>query len=278
MNEIIVNKYNIINTLSQGTFGNIYKGSHRITNNLVAIKTETNTTQFPLLKHETTILKYLHDKNTRNIPLVYWFGIVNHKRCLVMPLYDCSLHDYIQEKSLTDTKINTIMTTMISILQSIHDNLVIHRDIKPQNIMLRQGELFIIDFGFATFYIDENCKHIPDKESTSIIGTPKYVSFHIHCGSLPTRRDDLISLGYMYMFLHLNSLPWDKIVVDCSDTEYDETHILNPKNKEFAKLKHYNSIETTFINTNFTKFLNYCYYLDYDDTPCYSILLSLFSF
>ena len=280
MNTRIANKYLIGENIGSGCFGSIFNGTHYKTNMPVAIKMEDVNADVKILKNETTILKYLYDQGSRDIPIVYWFGLHKNNTCLVMSLYDCSLHDYIQQKHLPPNKIDVIMRTMINIFQLMHSKLVIHRDIKPQNIMLKQGELYLIDFGFATFYVDENSNHIVDDGSRQhIIGTPKYVSYHIHCGSLPSRRDDLISLGYVYMYLYNRKLRWDTIIEsEKTDTEYEDTHILNYKNKQRKVLKEFENIQPICaqINRRIENFLNYCYHIKYDDTPIYSALSDIF--
>ena len=280
MNARIANKYLIGENIGSGCFGSIFNGTHYKTNMPVAIKMEDVNADVKILKNETTILKYLYDQGSRDIPIVYWFGLHKNNTCLVMSLYDCSLHDYIQQKPLPPNKIDVIMRTMINIFQLMHSKLVIHRDIKPQNIMLKQGELYLIDFGFATFYVDENSNHIVDDGSRQhIIGTPKYVSYHIHCGSLPSRRDDLISLGYVYMYLYNRKLQWDAIIEsEKTDTEYEDTHILNYKNKQRKVLKEFENIQPICaqINRRIENFLNYCYHIKYDDTPIYSALTDIF--
>ena len=280
MNTRIANKYLIGENIGSGCFGSIFNGTHYKTNMPVAIKMEDVNADVKILKNETTILKYLYDQGSRDIPIVYWFGLHKNNTCLVMSLYDCSLHDYIQQKHLPPNKIDVIMRTMINIFQLMHSKLVIHRDIKPQNIMLKQGELYLIDFGFATFYVDENSNHIVDDGSRQhIIGTPKYVSYHIHCGSLPSRRDDLISLGYFYMYLYNRKLRWDTIIEsEKTDTEYEDTHILNYKNKQRKVLKEFENIQPICaqINRRIENFLNYCYHIKYDDTPIYSALSDIF--
>lgn len=281
MNTKIANKYMIHENIGSGCFGSIYSGINHKTGVKVAIKMEPIESSVRILKHETSILKYLYEHGSRDIPIVYWFGKHNNNTCLVMSLYDCSLYDYIQTKPLSINKINTIMVTLIRILKSIHGKLVIHRDIKPQNVMLKNGELYLIDFGFATFYVDECSNHlIDDGNHQNIMGTPKYVSFHIHCGYLPSRRDDLISLGYMYIYLANRKLPWDTLVSsDAINSEYDDTHILNYKNKQRATLKRFDSIRLvcTEINKQIENFLKYCYYIEYDDLPNYDALVDIFS-
>ena len=126
MNNRIANKYSIGENIGSGCFGSVFNGTHYKTNMPVAIKMEDVNADVKILKNETTILKYLYDQGSRDIPIVYWFGIHNNKTCLVMSLYDCSLHDYIQQKPLPQNKIDVIMRTMINIFQSIHNRWCYH--------------------------------------------------------------------------------------------------------------------------------------------------------
>ena len=281
MNNKIANKYLIGENIGTGCFGTVFTGINCKTNVQVAIKMEDTNADVKILKSETNILKYLYDQGSRDIPIVYWFGIHQTKTCMVMSLYDCSLHDYIQRKPLPVNKIDIMMRSMIRILQFIHSKMVIQRDIKPQNIMLKSGELYIIDFGFATFYVDENSNHIvDDNKRLHIIGTPKYVSYHIHSGSLPSRRDDLISLGYVYMYLYNRTLPWDTLMEpdDGNYSEYEDTHILNYKNKQRNQLKRIENVQPicATINPLIENFIKYCYHIQYDDTPNYDALIDIF--
>lgn len=280
MNEIIGKRYIIGKKLGNGNFCSVYKGHHRKTNAEVAIKLESDTSIIKLLQHETTVLKYLYERDVRNIPAISWYGKSSEYTCLVMSIYDCSLYDYIlSKKEITVSKIQSIVYQLIDIFRVIHDNGVIHRDVKPQNIMVKNGELFLIDFGFSTFYIDEDGEHCQNSCSECIIGSPKYVSYYIHSGSISSRRDDLISLGYLYLFLYNKTLPWENITTDSTLVdEYDETSIFHYKNLIRQKQKEIDMIlplckEIDSILCNYVK---YVYSLEYDQIPNYNAILNMF--
>jgi serine/threonine protein kinase len=278
-NFIIANKYKITECIGNGTFGCVYKGTHIKNNNTVAIKLEDKRTSYKLLKRETSIMKYLYEHQCRNIPSIYWFGSVNNYMGLVIPFYECSLLQYREMKSISESKLHSIMIKCISILESIHNNMVIHRDIKPQNFMVKDGELFLIDFGLATFYLNEDKHHIPNTIGEHITGTPKYVSHFIHDGYTPSRRDDLISLGYMYIYLHSQQLPWDSLPCT-NDTQYpSELFILHPTNILRKNLKGIENLTNTCneINQYILSFFTFCNNYEYYDTPNYASLYSLFS-
>jgi serine/threonine protein kinase len=271
-------KYKILEKIGNGKFGIVYKGINQKTNEQIAIKTENRDSPIKLLKNETTILKYLYDHGSRSTPIIYWYGVDNQLSYLVMSYFDISLYEYCNNQQIPPEKIDKIMCVCIDILETIHKQYVIHRDIKPQNFMLLNQELFLIDFGFSTFYVDEKGEHLHDLGSQNIIGTPKYISYNIHNGCLPSRRDDLISLGYIYLYLYCRELPWDSLKIE-GNSQYDEIHILHYKNQQRKILKEWENLEEICKKTNekITNYLNYCYKLQYACNPNYNALKGVFN-
>lgn len=269
---MIVNKYIIINKVSEGQFGKIYKGKHKRTNEDIAIKFEVCDNEIKLLKHETTILNYLFQKGSRNTPHVYWYGIYKKYYGLIMPYYDCTLDHYLLHHNLSKKELIQMTCKMITILQTIHKIGVIHRDIKPQNFMMKNDELFLIDFGLSTIFVDENLQHIePKNENSFIIGTPKFISLHIHNGKDASRRDDIISLMYLYIYMINDlSLPWENVLH--IDDEYSPHHILHSKNMERKKKKEQFQ-ESIYDNTIEKKVFHYIYNVEHKEQPLYQWLI-----
>jgi serine/threonine protein kinase len=277
-NEMINNKYIIEKTIGKGQFGIVYKGSHLKTREPIAIKMESLGSTIKLLKNETTIINYLSTHNVKHIPIVYWYGKYKDHICTIMPLYECSVSEYIKLKSLTPSKIYMIMLKTIEIIENVHNNFVIHRDMKPDNIMIRQGELFLIDFGFSTFYINEDKEHIPyNDKNMNMLGTPNYVSINIHNGIEATRRDDMISLGYMFLYLFYEKLPWENTTNIENQSVYPAIHIYHPKNIKRKELKSIEHIETLCaeIKPVLWHYIKYCYSLKYDEEPAYNVIKQL---
>lgn len=106
---------------------------------------------------------------------------------------------------------------LLDSIRLIHSFGIIHRDIKPDNILYGQSRgninslhLYLIDFGLATFFIQENGKHISNNQLKTIIGTNEYLSLNGHLGNQLARRDDIES--YLYTMISIFSdnkqLPW----------------------------------------------------------------------
>ena len=104
---------------------------------------------------------------------------------------------------------------MLSRIEFLHKKGFIHCDIKPSNFLFgtketqTQNIIYLIDFGLACSYIDPSTgKHISYGESSNLSGTPRFSSLNVQTGIKPSRRDDLISLGYSIIYLLKGSLPW----------------------------------------------------------------------
>lgn len=217
--------------ISKGQFGSVYLGKHRVHGDPVAIKLEMTTTLTDpsLLKHESMILHYLYSKSCQNIPSVRWYGDVTanfHQNdqpttskiyALVIPYYSMDLTTFMTTFSQGDNHkmamlIHQFLVRARAILLSIHDQSVVHRDIKPDNWMMHvlpdgNHTLILIDFGLATFLTSTRSSPTMPSSSSSatikhIIGSPLYTSWYIHqLGSNAYQyRDDLMSMLYVAFF------------------------------------------------------------------------------
>ena len=276
---LIAKKYEIIEKIGKGGFGTVYKAVYLKNAEPVAIKMESTRTTMKLLKHETTILKYLQERGCDNVPVVHWYGIHQENTCLIMTYYDCSLYEYFENiQNREPERKDKLIQGCIRLLEQVHRNYVLHRDIKPQNIMIRQGELFLIDFGFSIFYINADTREHIEGQKDTIVGSPRYASYYVHEGCVSSRRDDLISVGYIYIWILLKDLPWN-CLVKIGEQEQEQENILimselNLRRKEmksWPKLGEY----CMQINQKIWNFLNYCYLLRYDAEPNYRLLYEI---
>lgn len=198
--------------LGEGSFGMIFLGIDIQNNKQVAIKVEPPSVTVPQLISEARILKSL-EKGIA-IPKVYWSGVQNSSTYMVMDLLDQSLEDKFKLCMRRFTLKTTLMIAdqIISRIEYVHTNNLIHRDIKPDNFMTgnnkSQNLIYIIDFGLAKKFRDPMTKqHIPYKENRSLTGTARYASVNAHMGIELSRRDDLESVGYLFVYFLKGELP-----------------------------------------------------------------------
>lgn len=105
-------------------------------------------------------------------------------------------------------------------------------------------------------------------ENKSIIGTPRYASIGNHLGIEQSRRDDLESLGYVFVYFLLGKLPWQGLRADTKKEKY----------RRILDCKLNTSLNDLCLNIPpaFYAYLNYCRGLRFDEAPRYEYLRSLF--
>ena len=136
---------------------------------------------------------------------------------------------------------------------------VIHRDIKPANILVDQeGTCRFVDFGLSSMFEGVYGGHIDKKSGQNIIGSPSYVSINIHKGCNPSRRDDIESLCYVYMYITHGKLPW----AECS------TSMICKTKEEICNNKDY-------VHPVCITIWEYVRKIKFEDKPEYSSLLSI---
>jgi len=255
--NLILNKYKLLETIGEGSFGLIYKGVNARTSELVAVKVESISSGSKLLKNESKIYQYLN--NVVGVPKVRCFGTDSVNNYMVLDLLGESLEVVKQKKGCFSLKlVLQIGTQIIILLRGLHDHGFIHRDIKPDNFLLGLGSkssrIHLIDFGFCRPYL-VNGTHIPNKTTSNLIGTLNFASVYAHDLNELSRRDDLISLGYMLLYFLNGSLEWEL-----------------ERNRDFIKSMKLNLGNDSVI----LKYLHSVMNLEFSQMPKYDLYLELF--
>lgn len=85
---------------------------------------------------------------------------------------------------------------MFNAIKTLHEHKLVHRDVKPDNFRVKNGQVYIIDFGT---YI--KLDRLKDTKLTNFIGTPNFASINVLQQNYYTLYDDLESLGYSLICL-----------------------------------------------------------------------------
>jgi len=277
MSITIANKYEIIEKIGEGTFGKVFKGKNIRTEEKVAIKIQHKNIA-NVLKQEAKIYKYLSDIS--GIPQIRNFGTESGFNYLIMDLLDTSLYNI----KLTPFKTIKYMVAAINIIEKIHECGIIHRDIKPDNFLLKNDTdiIYLIDFGLSKIYLDANKKHIEERKDRKLIGTVKFVSLNIHNGIESSRRDDIESICYTFILLFGKKLPWEEIINQYkSPNNSNNFNNSNNSNNNSNKLELYNKVKKEKekslewlhdIPGEFLTILLYCRRLKFDEKPNYNYI------
>lgn len=288
---IRIKKYTILEQIGAGKFGVVFKGIHEKTKEPVAIKTEPLHVSFSSLQHETTILNLLYAKTCRCIPPIYWFGKTQTQRVLVMPLYSMSLATYFTSKLFPrNSPLSVVLhlfSCMVRSLQHIHSHYVVHRDVKPHNFMVHTDELVLIDFGMATFYVDETQTHIPEPRPRKehIVGTPTYISYYTHLGYDVVRRDEILSTCYILMYMVYAKLEWSTVYTSAlpEHNVYEKTNVNHPRNiciqsqKQLNVILNYIQLHPHILGDKLIELFKYVYGLSFQEMPDYDCIVEIVS-
>jgi serine/threonine protein kinase len=103
--------------------------------------------------------------------------------------------------------------SVLASLRKVHDAGYIYNDLKPDNILLdfkssNLDSVNLVDFGFATKYLDRRGEHLHEGMLQSFRGNMLTSSTNLMMFKTTSRRDDMISLLYLIIYLLNQTLPW----------------------------------------------------------------------
>ena len=228
-----VGRYEILSQLGQGAMGIVYKGNDPRINRLVAIKTIRFSDEFE--KEQVKEIKERFFKEAElagklshsAIISIYDVGEDYELTYMAMELLDGkNLENFCRKDTLLPLrKVLDIVAETAEALDYAHDQGVIHRDIKPGNIMLlKNGRIKITDFGIA--------KAISSSQTRTgvILGTPNYMSPEQINGMQIDGRSDIFSLGVVFFQLLTGEVPFHG--KSLAELFYQITQVKHPSPRE----------------------------------------------
>ena len=270
LNETFFDKYHCIKKIGHGSFCSIYKAE--CNGEYYALKFEKKEKSQNLLENEAVVMDYLKGPS---IPHIKFYGSTPDYNILVMQLFGKNLQTLFEENKRRFSLKTVCMLgyQIISILEYIHNNHIIHRDIKPDNFVMGLNNLsqyvYLLDFGLAKKYrSSRTLRQIPFVHKKKIVGTTRYASINALSGYEQSRRDDLEAVGYVLIYFAKGHLPWQDMHVKNKQERYK--YILSKKleitSRELCE----------GLPEEFEKYIQYTRNLDYYDDPDYEMLKELF--
>ncbi len=276
--KIFFKKYKITKLIHKTPLNFVYEGINILTNESIAMKFEKKSSNLRLLESE---LFHLLELKGFGIPKIISFGKNNLFNILVEELLGPSMTKLWNLKENINQRILLKTICMLGIqsldrLEFIHSKNYIHRDIKPDNLLIGAKEkkniIYLIDFGLSGKYKSNRTgKHIKYQFIKRIYGSYRYMSINANRGFELSRRDDLESLGYSLIYLAKNYLPWSSI-----DSLQLEKNIII---EAVFKLKNSTTPEKLCqgLPEEFVEYIKYVKQLLLEENPDYLYMKSLFS-
>ncbi len=204
----IGDRYEIVKSIGEGGMANVYLAYDTILNRKVAIKVLrgdlSNDDKF-IRRFQREALS-VSNLSHPNIVEVYDVGEEDGQHYIVMEYIEGkTLKQLLQKRgSLTLTEVIDIMNQLTDGLAHAHEAYIIHRDIKPQNIMIEDNGLIkITDFGIAMAL---NSTQLT--QTNSVMGSVHYLPPEQANGKGSTRKSDIYSLGILMYELLTGSVPF----------------------------------------------------------------------
>ena len=215
----------ILDLLGQGGMGAVYKARQRGLDRLVALKIlSPKYSRDPAFAERfTREARALARLSHPNIVAVYDSGQAGTHYFFVMEYVDgVNLREAIRAKSLSPQEALGVVPQICDALQYAHDEGVVHRDVKPENVLLdKKGRVKVADFGLAKLLgkVDEGHTLTATHQ---VMGTPRYMAPEQMEGSHAVdHRADIYSLGVVFYELLTGELPMGRFAAPSKKVQID---------------------------------------------------------
>jgi eukaryotic-like serine/threonine-protein kinase len=214
-----INQYEILSLLGEGGMGAVFLAQDTKLERKVAIKFLSDTLQ----KDSNRLNRFFREAkaasalNHPNIITVYEIGEFENKPFIATEFIDgITLNHHLVREKLTIGSVLEIATQIGSALASAHSAGIIHRDIKPDNVMIRKdGIVKVLDFGLAK--LNQETGNVDSEAATQlkkltidgmIMGTPQYMSPEQARGQKVDLRTDIFSFGVVLYEMFAGETPF----------------------------------------------------------------------
>ena len=205
---VLAGRYEILQLLGRGGMGAVYKARDSELERIVALKLirselAKNPEILQRFKQELILARQVTHKNVIRI---FDLGQSDGIKFITMDFVEGqNLRELLLERGkFPAEQAARVMLQICRALEAAHTEGVIHRDLKPQNVMLSpDGRVYVMDFGIA------RSAYLPGMTQTgALIGTPEYMSPEQARGEKLTERSDLFSLGVIFYELLTGKSPY----------------------------------------------------------------------
>src|SRR5216684_5792963 len=206
---VLGNRYQILQLLGEGGMGSVYKARDREVARTVALKVirPDLAAKAAIIERFKQELVLSHQVTHKNVVRIYDLGEAGGVKFMTMEYIEGEdLRKLIQEKTkFPPEEAVEIMRQVCRALEAAHAVGVIHRDLKPQNVMRdNNGRVVVMDFGLARS-LDSNDGMT---QTGAVIGTMEYMSPEQGLGKPLDERSDLFAVGLIFYELLTGKMPY----------------------------------------------------------------------
>ena len=202
-------RYEITELIGVGGMADVYKATDLAENKVIAVKIlkreYAGSEEF--LRRFRNESKMIASLSHPNVVKVHDVEFSDKLQFIVMEYIDgITLKEYIENEGVLTWKDSVhFIIQVLRALQHAHDKGVVHRDIKPQNIMLfTDGTIKVMDFGIAKSALEQACT-----ATDQTIGTVHYISPEQARGDKTDEKSDIYSVGVMFYEMLTGQKPFD---------------------------------------------------------------------
>ncbi|HEV2398525.1 MAG TPA: tetratricopeptide repeat protein [Candidatus Sulfotelmatobacter sp.] len=206
--DVLAGRYEIVKLLGEGGMGAVYKALDRELDRFVALKVirpelAANSSMLARFKQELLLSRQVTHKNVIRI---YDLGDTDGVKFITMEFVEGrDLRDLIHEKKkFTPEEAVHVMQQVCQALEAAHNVGVIHRDLKPQNIMREEsGRILVMDFGLARTMDGDGMT-----QTGALVGTMEYMSPEQALGKELDQRSDIFTAGLILYEMLTGKMPF----------------------------------------------------------------------
>jgi predicted Ser/Thr protein kinase len=209
--EVVGERYRIHHQLGQGGFGTVWAGTENERNETVAIKVVRTPSPRDVRRVEREA-ELLRKANGRGVVRLLDMIDAGDRMALVTELADGI--DLSEVERLPPNEVTELGIDVLRIVEGLHQNGIIHADLKPANILMVEGvRPVIVDLGTAELVDEPDPRAaVPNGKApaTSISGTPAYMAPELSMGGSPTEASDVWAVALLLLVLLIGGFPEDR--------------------------------------------------------------------